>query len=118
MSLYLSQISHGTAMSTVLDLAVVNLGTIGAEVRGVDLARVTATEVQAIKQAWYSHDVLLFREQRLIDDALLALSRHFGTLDARPNQGRGVHRLRVSPEVFIVSNMGLSAMVKRPGTST
>jgi len=38
----------------------VNLGTIGAEVRGIDLARVTATEVQAIKQAWYSHDVLLF----------------------------------------------------------
>ena len=82
-------------MSTVLDLAVVNLGTIGAEVRGIDLARVTATEVRAIKQAWYSHDVLLFREQRLTN-ALLTLSRHFGTPDAPANQGSG----RKSPPGF------------------
>src|SRR5690242_2769761 len=36
--------SHGAAVSAVLDLDVVTLGTIGAEVRGVDLANVTATE--------------------------------------------------------------------------
>lgn len=92
-------------MSAVLDLEVVALETIGAEVRGVDLARVTGTEVQAIKQAWYSHDVLVFREQRLTDDALLAFSRNFGTLDAPPNQGAGRKSPRGFPEVYVVSNV-------------
>jgi len=92
-------------VSAVLDLDVVTLGTIGAEVRGVDLANVTATEVQAIKQAWYSHDVLVFREQRLTDEALLAFSRNFGTLDAPPNQGAGRKSPRGFPEVYVVSNV-------------
>src|SRR5207237_8583033 len=43
----------------------------------------------------YSPDVLLFREQRLTN-ALLTLSRHFGTPDAAPNQGSG----RKSPPGF------------------
>ena len=92
-------------MSAVLDLDVVALGTIGAEVRGVDLASVTATEVQAIKRAWYRHDVLLFREQWLTDDALLAFSRNFGTLDAPPNQGAGRKSPPGFPEVYVVSNV-------------
>jgi taurine dioxygenase len=92
-------------MSAVLDLDVVALGTIGAEVRGIDLASVTATEVRGIKQAWYRHDVLVFREQRLTDDALLAFSRNFGTLDAPPNQGAGRKSPPGFPEVYIVSNV-------------
>ncbi|MDQ5849291.1 MAG: TauD/TfdA family dioxygenase, partial [Pseudomonadota bacterium] len=55
--------------------------------------------------AWYRHDVLLFRNQQLTDDDLLSFSRHFGTLDSPPNQGAG----RKSPpgylEVYIVSNV-------------
>jgi taurine dioxygenase len=92
-------------MSAVLDLDVVALGKIGAEVRGIDLASVTATEVLGIKQAWYRHDVLVFREQRLTDDALLAFSRNFGTLDAPPNQGAGRKSPPGFPEVYIVSNV-------------
>lgn len=92
-------------MSAVLDLDVVALGKIGAEVRGIDLASVTATEVRGIKQAWYRHDVLVFREQRLTDDALLAFSRNFGTLDAPPNQGAGRKSPPGFPEVYIVSNV-------------
>ena len=47
--------------------------------------------MEAIKQAWYRYDVLLFRSQRLSDDDLLGFSRNFGTLDAPPNQGADPH---------------------------
>ena len=46
--------------------------TVGAEVRGIDLARADAKEIAVIKQAWYRHDVLVFRGQKLTDDDLLA----------------------------------------------
>jgi taurine dioxygenase len=80
-------------------------GTVGAEVRGVDLAAVTGGEIGAIKQAWYRHDVLVFRNQRLTDDDLLAFSRHFGTLDPPPNQGAGRKSPPGYPDVYVVSNV-------------
>ena len=57
-------------MSAVLELKVLPLGIIGAEIKGVDLAHVTDMEIDAIKNAWYRHDVLLFRNQQLTDDDL------------------------------------------------
>lgn len=92
-------------MAAVLELEVRPLGVIGAEVCGVDLARVGRAEVDAIKRAWYRHDVLLFRDQRLTDDHLLYFSRHFGTLDSPPNQGAGRKSPPGYPEVYIVSNV-------------
>src|SRR5262245_63435628 len=80
-------------------------GTVGAEVRGVDLASTTAAEIDAIKQAWYRHDVLVFRNQRLTDDDLLAFSRHFGTLDPPPNQGAGRKSPPGYPDIYVVSNV-------------
>ncbi len=79
--------------------------TLGAEVRGVDLARATPAQIDAIKDAWYRHDVLIFRGQRLRDDDLLAFSRHFGRLDPPPNQGAGRKSPPGFPEVYVVSNV-------------
>jgi taurine dioxygenase len=84
---------------------VIPTGTVGAEVRGVDLARVTPVEVEAIKQAWYQHDVLVFRKQKLTDDHLLSFSRHFGTLDPPPNQGAGRKSPPGYPDIYVVSNV-------------
>jgi len=92
-------------MSAVLDLKVIPLGAIGAEIRGVDLGRLTEREIAAIKQAWYRHDVLVFREQRLTDDHLLAFSRHFGVLDPPPNQGAGRKSPPGYPDIYVVSNV-------------
>src|ERR687892_660194 len=64
-------------------MEVIPNGSIGAEVRGVDLAGASAREINEIKQAWYRHDVVVFRRQKLTDDDLLAFSRHFGTLDPK-----------------------------------
>jgi taurine dioxygenase len=88
-----------------VSIEVTPTGTVGAEVRRVDLAAVTAAEVGAIKQAWYRHDVLVFRNQRLTDDDLLAFSRHFGTLDPPPNQGAGRKSPPGYPDVYVVSNV-------------
>jgi len=81
------------------------LGRIGVQIKGVDLAHASDAQIGAIKQAWYRHDVLLFREQRLTDDDLLRFSRHFGALDLPPNQGAGRKSPRDYPEVYIVSNV-------------
>ena len=81
------------------------LGRIGVQIKGVDLAHASDAQVAAIKAAWYRHDVLLFREQRLTDDDLLRFSRHFGALDMPPNQGAGRKSPRGYPEVYIVSNV-------------
>ncbi len=86
-------------------LEVVPSGTVGAEVRGVDLAGVGATEIDAIKHAWYRHDVLIFRNQRLTDEDLLSFSRHFGALDPPPNQGAGRKSPPGYPDVYVVSNV-------------
>ena len=92
-------------MSAVLGLEVRPLGLFGAEIRGVDLARATGAEIEAIKSAWYRYDVLLFRRQQLTDDHLLAFSRHFGALDSPPNQGAGRKSPPGYPEIYIVSNV-------------
>jgi len=92
-------------MSAVLDLKVLPLGALGAEVRGVNLAHATDREIDAIKNAWYRHDVLVFRNQQLTDDDLLSFSRHFGALDSPPNQGAGRKSPPGYPDIYIVSNV-------------
>ena len=92
-------------MAAAGSVKVVPLGSLGAEVQGVNLAQVTRGEVEAIKEAWYRHDVLVFRNQRLTDDHLLTFSRHFGALDSPPNQGAGRKSPPGYPEVYVVSNV-------------
>ena len=54
---------------------------LGAEMRGVDLRAIDDAAFAAIHRAWIDHQVLLFRGQRLDDEALIAFSRRFGELD-------------------------------------
>src|SRR5688572_9354859 len=79
--------------------------TVGAEIRGVDLARPSEGDIAAVRQAWYRHDVLVFRGQKLSDDDLLAFSKHFGTLDPPPNQGAGKKSPPGYPDIYVVSNV-------------
>jgi taurine dioxygenase len=88
-----------------ISLEVIPTGTVGAEVKGVDITRAGQSEVDAIKRAWYKHDVLIFRKQKLTDDDLLAFSRHFGTLDPPPNQGAGRKSPPGYPDIYVISNV-------------
>jgi taurine dioxygenase len=87
------------------EFEVIPAGTVGAEVRGVELAAVTEAEIDAIKQTWYRYDVLIFRKQKLSDEELLSFSRHFGKLDPPPNQGAGRKSPPGYPDVYVVSNV-------------
>jgi alpha-ketoglutarate-dependent taurine dioxygenase len=67
---------------------------IGAEIRGVDLAReVDDACFGRVRQAWRDHLVLLFRGQRLDDAALVRFTSRFGALEivpTHPGTGRKV----------------------------
>src|SRR6266851_10026478 len=97
--------SRRNRMSVAFEIEIVPTGTVGAEMRGVDLASVNEAQVEAIKGAWYRHDVLVFRDQEMTDDDLLAFSRHFGTLDPPPNQGAGRKSPPGYPDIYVISNV-------------
>jgi taurine dioxygenase len=78
---------------------------IGAEISGVDLARLDDAAFAAIHAAWVRHAVLLFRGQRLSDDDLIAFSRRFGALDWAPVQETGRRFVEGKPEIYVVSNV-------------
>ncbi|MCA9511726.1 MAG: TauD/TfdA family dioxygenase [Myxococcota bacterium] len=71
-------------------------GSLGAEVRGIDLAKATAEDAAALRALLLEHLVLFFPDQHLGPDEHIAFGRLFGPLDAHPNLGLGGER----PEFF------------------
>ena len=60
---------------------------LGAEIRGIDLShKMDASTFSQVYEAWLQYSVLLFREQHLTDDDLIAFSQNFGELDWAPIQ--------------------------------
>jgi taurine dioxygenase len=80
-------------------------GGVGAEIIGVDLHRIDEPTFAAIHRAWLDHQVLLFRDQQLDDDDLIAFSRRFGDLDWAPVQENGQRFVEGRPEIYVVSNV-------------
>jgi taurine dioxygenase len=61
------------------DLKVTRIsGALGAEVEGVDLARIDDAAFQAVHDAFLAHQVLVFPGQQLDADAFAAVARRFG----------------------------------------
>lgn len=54
----------------------------GAQVHGIDLARITAPQFHRIYALWKQHQVLLFRGQRLDDSQFDGLAARFGEIEA------------------------------------
>ncbi|MDH3286771.1 MAG: TauD/TfdA family dioxygenase [Betaproteobacteria bacterium] len=67
-------------LNTLDTLDVIPTGAaLGAEIRGLDLSRPVPEEVkEALRKAWADHMVLLFRDQHIDDEQLLATSGIFG----------------------------------------
>ena len=78
---------------------------VGAEISGVDLSRLSDAEFAQIEQAWNCHGALLFRDQQISDDDLLAFSRRFGELDPPPIQEHGRQSPEGYPDIYVVSNV-------------
>ena len=60
-------------------------GSLGAEVRGIDLGSTTADDIDTILELFTEHLVLLFPEQHLSIEQHLAFGRRFGTLEGHPH---------------------------------
>jgi taurine dioxygenase len=78
---------------------------LGAVVRGVDLRDLSEGAFAHIVNAWHQHSVLLFRDQSLGDQDLIAFSRRLGDLDWAPIQENGRRFVDGLPEIYIVSNV-------------
>jgi len=67
-------------LNPLLDLLPVS-GTLGAEVRGLDLGDALPTQdAHAIREALYEHKVLFFRDQKLTPEQQIAFSASLGTI--------------------------------------
>src|SRR5215472_170890 len=98
--------SSSTAAPIADRIEVVATGAaLGAEVRGVDLRQIDGGAFLAIHRAWLDHLVLLFRDQSLDDDDLIAFSRRFGDLDLAPIQENGRRFVDGHPEIYVVSDV-------------
>ena len=78
---------------------------LAAEISGVDLRSVSDGDFDRIHRAWVDNLVLLFRNQALSDDDLIAFSRRFGALDWAPVQETGRRFVDGHPEIYVVSNV-------------
>ena len=78
---------------------------LSAEIRGIDLRVMDEAAFTAIHRAWLDHQVLLFRDQQLADQDLIAFSRRFGALDQAPIQENGRRFVDGCPEIYVVSNV-------------
>ena len=75
---------------------------LGAEVRGVDLARpLDEATFACIRDAFHAHSVILFRDQRLTEDQHIAFSRRFGPLEIHIATQ---YLLPGHPEIVVLSN--------------
>jgi taurine dioxygenase len=76
---------------------------LGAEISGVDLSRdLDERTFAAISDAFFEHQVVFFRGQRLAPSQQVAFTRRFGELE---HHVRKEHRLEDYPEILIVSNV-------------
>lgn len=72
-------------MQDTIDIEVTPLASAcGAEIKGIDLTKPLRTaEVQAVRDAWNKHLVLVFRGQQLSQDDQLRFASYFGELGSR-----------------------------------
>ncbi len=76
---------------------------LGAEIAGVDLSQPLEDAAFArIAAAFFEHQVVVFRDQRLTPAQQIAFTRRFGVLEEHV---RKEHRLPGHPEILIVSNV-------------
>ena len=103
-------------MQDVVDIEVTPLSAAcGAEIKGVDLTKpLSEAAVEAIKDAWGKHLVLVFRGQKLSQDDQLRFATYFGDLGLRKkapealrnrNEGTLQESNKDANKVLLVSNI-------------
>ena len=81
---------------------------IGAEVRHIDLrGTLDPDTIEAIRQTWLDHAVILFRNQDLSQEDLLRITAYFGEIGklARPPEFFPKGYSRLLPNIMMISNI-------------
>ena len=84
-----------------LDLSLLS-GSLGAEIRGVDLAKLEIREFEAIHAALLEHHVLAFRDQKLTPAEQIEFGARWGELFVHPI----VPHIEGYPEIIAIDNHG------------
>jgi taurine dioxygenase len=79
---------------------------LGAQIHGIDAAAIDDAGFERVRTAWLEHLVLLFRNQRLDDRALVDFTSRFGEVEEAPLFG-GRRYVEEHPEVMIISNVAV-----------
>ena len=97
--------------AAALDVVPMNAA-LGAEVRGIDLARLDDETFARIHEAWLDHLLLVFRGQSIEAEGLVAFAKRFGTpvtssnLHQRDLSERTANQVfNLPPEVTVVTNL-------------
>ena len=77
---------------------------VGAEIIGVDLSDFSQDDASFIVDAYHTHAALLFRDQDLSHDELIAFSSLFGEVDVAPENQR-MKAVPGKPQIYVVSNI-------------
>jgi taurine dioxygenase len=77
----------------------------GAEVRGIDLARLDGNAVDVLKQALLEHLVVVVRGQPISDPQLIALGKSFGELEPPGMSIIGKPYIDAYPDILVISNI-------------
>ena len=87
---------------------------LGAAVRGIDMRRPLDVEtIQAVRNAWTDHLVLVFPDQCISDQEHVAFTRHFGEPEIFHQTSLNLRSDRVR-EIFLVSNVDEQGRLMRP----
>lgn len=79
---------------------------IGAEILSVDLSRpLDPATFRDIRRIWLDHNIILFREQDLMPEHMIAFCRLLGSIEYHTLSD---YQLPGYPEVFIITNMELA----------
>lgn len=87
-----------------MTLTVTPLEHVGVEVHGFDISQPYTEELAAkLRELWYEHAILLFRDQAITPENQIGFSRLFGSLQTHPLKvlTSGTH-----PEMFVLVNGG------------
>lgn len=77
----------------------------GAEVRGIDLARLDGDAVDVLKRALLEHLVVVVRGQPISDPQLIALGKSFGELEPPGMSIIGKPYIDAYPDILVISNI-------------
>jgi taurine dioxygenase len=81
-------------------------GPLGARVTGIDLGQPQdAATADALRMAWGKHLLLVYPDQSINDDQLIAFTGLFGTLDPPGPNPYGGPILPAHPEINVISNV-------------